>query len=485
MGRQRFTGVSMAGWFVLGNRACVSFVPAGGSAADPPDRAGHPDHGDPAGHGVDRSPGGDPGGRASFVGARRGRRGLGFEGGRNFVQVRIARRFGQAVAGIAGPGVEFEFQQAAFDIRVEQGQAPVGAQADQAGQGQVAGEDIAPVPVALLLEEIAQPAVDRLQVFGVAEPLAVLRVDHNEAGLRRYLGLRVVAHLEFDEASHPGEFRVFLRRLDHGRADVGGDNPVGRARQFRGLGRALELFPRLLAIGLEMHEAEILAQAAGGPAHGDEGTFDGQGAAAAHGIDQWPGAAPRGMQQAGCGQRLVHGRLARMQAIAAAGQRFARGVGVYLRLALEPVQVQDHAGAVGPAVGPLPAYLIHAVHDGVLDPERGEAGIVDGGHIHAGGDAQVAVGIDKIFPRLFNQGRVQAVRRGGGSGPQLQQHALGRAQLEIQGQGVGKGAGYGERGFLQHAGRKAQFAQFRLQYRGGSAGAGYNDGAGLVWIAHG
>ena len=227
-----------------------------------------------------------------------------------------------------------------------------------------------------------------------------------------------------------------------------------------------------------MQEGVVFAREAGGAVLGDPGGFDGERAAAAHGPDEGLGRIfrPFGGQHDAGGEGFAQGGHPPAPAVAAVGQRRAAGIQENPRVAVFPVE-RDAGGAFGRGggIGPRAGRFHEAVGDGVLAAEHGEARIADGfvlGHaVHVEGH----VAPQPVFPR---QGAHRFVEVVGGidlEAGDLEEHAVGGAQPEIEAHGVAQIAfeADGRGGDVLRG--VAQPAQFGLQHVGAAAPAGGHD----------
>ncbi len=294
----------------------------------------------------------------------------------------------------------------------------------------------------MVLEEIADAFVGGLQLGDFAETLAVFGIEDDEAGLMRDGGVGEIAGVEFDEVFDAGGGGVLFSGVNGLGVDIGGDDAGGGGGLlgwFAGLGA--EGLPAGIVEVLEVHEAEAGTQEAGRALLGDEGGFDGEGAAAAHGGDEGLPAVVAGGEDDAGGEGLAERGLVGHFAVAAVGDFAAGGVEVEPGAVVFPEELEDQAVAVGAGVGAFAGLLEDAVHDGVLDFQAGEHGVVDGGGIDAGDDGEVAVRGDDVLPGQ-GEGVDVEVLRGAAVEFLEQEHDIqGRAEVEVPAHGVGEGGG--------------------------------------------
>lgn len=84
-------------------------------------------------------------------------------------------------AAFSGAGVKFVFEQAAFDVGVEEGDSSAGSEVNFFGEVGVAGEEVAGVAGAFLFEKVSDAFVSFFQVFDFAQAGAVFRVHQDNA----------------------------------------------------------------------------------------------------------------------------------------------------------------------------------------------------------------------------------------------------------------------------------------------------------------
>ena len=187
-------------------------------------------------------------------------------------------RFGGAGRAVfaAGAGVHFVLEQSAIDVGVEKRESPAGCQADLLCQVEVARKDVSGRALALLLEKVANPLVDLLELGYLSHPLAVFRVHHNKERRRRQRGFGEVADAKLDELFYSGVDCVLPCSLDRSRVDVGGDDTMLQLL-LPDLDRlTADSSPRLVVEAFQVREAIIGAQQARRSVSGDECRLDGE-----------------------------------------------------------------------------------------------------------------------------------------------------------------------------------------------------------------
>src|SRR5690606_27171852 len=127
-----------------------------------------------------------------------------------------------------------------------------------------------------------------------------------------------------------------------------------------------------------------------------QGCLDGDGARAAHGVDERPRAVPAGDAQHGSGECLLDGRLERLAAIATAVQRLPRQVEEQLRLISRDVHDDAYVWVIALDIGARAEAGSLSVDDGVFrllrdEPRVGEQAVLD-----RGADTQAQVRLEHV-----------------------------------------------------------------------------------------
>jgi len=183
-------------------------------------------------------------------------------------------------------------------------------------------------------------------------------------------------------------------------------------------------------------------KAARGAVERIERRLDGRRAAAAHGHDKRRGGVPAGGQHTAGGEGFLHRRGARDLAVAALGERLAGGVEVDDQFVVHPVDENGGAVRLAAGIGAAAALVADAVDDRILGGERRHAGVAHGFIAHHAVHHEIPVGIDQVLP-VDRIDVVIEVAQVAARGPQQRhQHAVGRAQLEVEGHHVAHAAAH-------------------------------------------
>ena len=171
-------------------------------------------------------------------------------------------------------------------------------------QFEVSGKYVTRIPAAAVLEEVADTLVNRNEFFCLTETLAVFGIDHDNTSTLGDRGLLVTAGSELDPVLDPGSGGVLPCRFHGFFRDIRGKNSPFK-RPFQCLSR---LFPKCVPAGFfkafDMHEPEIVPQEARRTTQCDQGRFDGQCSAPAHGVDKGAGSVPTAGYYGGRGSCL-------------------------------------------------------------------------------------------------------------------------------------------------------------------------------------
>jgi hypothetical protein len=141
---------------------------------------------------------------------------------------------------------------------------------------------------------------------------------------------------------------------------------------------------------------------------------------------------PAGRRDHGRCQRFLQRRVALIFAPSTLEQRLARGVDRQAEHIGPQVRIQSHVGPGGVDAGPLPAALAEPVADGVLDAQRREVQAAQGAALGRHLDLDGMARREPVLPGQRARRRIQVVLAAVWAAPQLHQHALGQAAVQVE-----------------------------------------------------
>ena len=211
-----------------------------------------------------------------------------------------------------------------------------------------------------------------------------------------------------------------------------------RARVFGSARGLAQIAPLALHAGLAKRREPLEGKAAlrsRRDAAGDLRRFDGDGAGAAHRVEQRPvglAALPAGRRQHGRGERLLERCLALVFTPAALEQRLAGGVDIERGVALGQVQQQRQVGAARVDARARAGGLAHHVAHAVLDAQRGEIEALERRALRRHIDLDGLRGRHPVGPAHAAGERVEIVFAAVGRLGDAPQHALREAAAEVE-----------------------------------------------------
>src|SRR6267142_1718462 len=130
-------------------------------------------------------------------------------------------------AGLAAPAPRhhLELVQPALERPVPERRTGRGLEADQLGQAQVGGEDIAAPTGKFLLQRVAQLGVEARQLLFASHALAVRRIHEHHSGGRRRASLQDIGLLQLHPALDSGGSEIAPRRGKGARVGVAAIKP--------------------------------------------------------------------------------------------------------------------------------------------------------------------------------------------------------------------------------------------------------------------
>ena len=240
-----------------------------------------------------------------------------------------------------------------------------------------------------------------------------------------------VRHLERDEVRDARGLRAQARERERAGVVVAAHQREVERRldAVRGLG--LQRVPHVHVVVEPALEREASAEARRA-VRGQPRRLDEEGAGAAHGIDERRGEIPVGQQEQAGGGRLVERALHLDRPPAALVQALAGQVAVQEHAVPLDDELERHVGILRVDARTAPGPGAHVIDDGVLDPQRGVAGVADPLRVaHRRRHGQRLVGRDPVRPVERGRGVVHVVGVAHLGGEQLLLHADRGAQPQV------------------------------------------------------